>query len=167
MANLFEINERLYSLLENGYDESCIDPETGEFDEEKANRLIEAVQAERGEKIDGIALYIEKLDADAALLKTKCDTLTQRKKSLEAKADRLRDYLSGALHYEKYESENVKIGFRKSESVTVTNETILPDRFFSEKTVRAVDRNGIKAAIKAGETVPGACLTESRNISIR
>ena len=39
--NLFDIKSSLYELLENGYNEECVDPETGEFDEEKAKALLD------------------------------------------------------------------------------------------------------------------------------
>lgn len=166
MANLFDINARLYALLENGYDETCINLETGEFDAERAARLLDEVQVERIEKIDGIALYIEKLGADAEALKKKCDTLTARRRAAEAKAERLKEYLGAALSYEKYESDNVKISYRKSQSVSV-NEALLPDAYFAEKITRSADKEMIKNALKRGEQIPGAILVEKRSVQIK
>ena len=165
MANLFEINARLREILENGYDETCIDIETGEFDAEKAVSLVEELSLAREEKIDGIALYIEELGADAAALKAKADALKQRAKAMENKAERLEEYLTAALDGEKYESTNGKISFRKSVAVMV-DESVLPGEYFTEKIERKPDKTAIKKALNGGAVIDGASLVEKRNIQI-
>lgn len=166
MANLFEINARLRELLENGYDETCIDTETGEFDADKAAALVDELALAREEKIDGIALYIQELGADAAALKAKADVLKQRAKAMENKAERLEEYLTAALDGEKYESANVMISFRKSVAVMV-DESVLPDEYFAEKIERKPDKTMIKKALTGGVEIDGASLVENRNIQIK
>ena len=166
MANIFEINARLRELLENGYDETCIDIETGEFDAERATMLVEELSLAREEKIDGIALYIQELGADAAALKAKADVLKQRAKAMESKAERLEEYLTAALDGEKYESANVMISFRKSVAVMV-DESVLPDEYFAEKIERKPDKTMIKKALVGGAAIDGATLVENRNIQIK
>ena len=131
MASLHDINTRLRDLLENGYDETCIDMETGEFDAERASALVEELSLAREEKIDGIALYIEELGVNAAALKAKADALTKRAKAMESKAQRLKDYLTAVLNGEKYESTSVKISYRKTTSVVV-DETVGADVYFAK-----------------------------------
>ena len=166
MASLHDINTRLRDLLENGYDETCIDMETGEFDAERASALVEELSLAREEKIDGIALYIEELGVNAAALKAKADALTKRAKAMESKAQRLKDYLTAVLNGEKYESTSVKISYRKTTSVVV-DETVLPEEYFSEKVERKPDKTAIKDAIKGGAVIPGATLVENHNIQIK
>ena len=166
MASLHDINTRLRDLLENGYDETCIDMETGEFDAERASALVDELSLAREEKIDGIALYIEELGVNAAALKAKADELAKRAKAMENKAQRLKDYLATELNGEKYESTPVKISYRKTTTVVV-DETVLPAEYFSEKVERKPDKTAIKDAIKGGAVIPGATLVENRNIQIK
>ena len=167
MASLHDINARLRILLENGYDETCIDMETGEFDADRVASLIEELSLAREEKIDGIALYIEELGVIAAALKAKADELTKRAKVMENKAERLKDYLSVMLNGEKYESTSCKISFRKTTSVVVVDEYALPAEYFTEKIERKPDKTAIKDAIKGGTVIPGAVLVEKNNIHIK
>ena len=78
MATLYEINN---AILE------CCDTETGEIlDVERLQQL----QLEKGQKIEGVALYIKNLDAEAAALKTEEAALAERRKAKENKAKRLK-----------------------------------------------------------------------------
>lgn len=166
MANLFEIKESLYELLENGYNEACIDQETGEFDEAKAKSLLDGLQEAYTEKVDGIAQYIEELFARANALHERAAALIERAKQTEKKAECLKRYLGEALGYKKYESDAVKIGFRKSVSVNV-DEDYLPEEYFSVTEVRKADKASIKSALLAGTVIPGAMLVEKQNIQIK
>ena len=164
--NLFDIKSSLYELLENGYNEECVDPDTGEFDEEKAKALLDGYHEEFANKIDGIAQYIEELEARASALREKASALTERARQTEKKADRLKCYLSDALSYKKYESDAVKIGFRKSVSVKV-DESALPAEYFVVKEVRQPDKEAIKKSLLGGAVISGATLEEKQNIQIK
>mgnify|MGYP005893015193 FL=1 len=95
--NLFDIKENLYELLENGFTADCIDPETGEFDADKAEALMVSLPAEFAEKVENTALYIEELDTRADALKAKEQELAKRRKAFEKRAEWLRGYLTAAL----------------------------------------------------------------------
>lgn len=165
--NLFEIKSSLYELLENGYNAECVDPETGEFDEEKAKALLDSYQDEFADKVDGIAQYIEELEARANALREKSSALTDRAKQTERKAEGLKRYLGEALGYKKYESDAVKIGFRKSVSVNIENEALLPSEYVTVSEVRKPDKTAIKAALLGGAIISGATLEEKQNIQIK
>ena len=165
--NLFEIKSSLYELLENGYNAECVDPETGEFDEAKAKDLLDSYQDEFADKVDGIAQYIEELETRASALREKASALTERARQTEKKADRLKCYLSDALSYKKYESDAVKIGFRKSVSVNIENEALLPSEYVIVSEVRHPDKTAIKAALLGGAVISGATLEEKQNIQIK
>ena len=66
MSSLYEIEKGIIELLENGFNAACVDQETGEIDETRAAEYLEALQLERGEKVESIAIYIKSLDYDAA-----------------------------------------------------------------------------------------------------
>ena len=164
--NLFDIKSSLYELLENGYNEECVDPETGEFDEEKAKALLDGYQEEFACKVDGIAQYIQELNARADAIRNKAAVLTERARRTENKAEGLKRYLGEALGYKKYESDAVKIGFRKSVSVKV-DESALPAEYFTVKEDRQPDKTAIKAALLGGAVISGATLEEKQNIQIK
>ena len=70
MKALYEIDQEILD---------CIDMETGEIlDLEK----LTALQMERERKLEGVALWIKDLNAEAAAVKEEADKLTARKKSL-------------------------------------------------------------------------------------
>ena len=61
--------------------------------------------------------------------------------------------------------DKYRLSFRRSASVNITDARAVPERFIQ----RAVtfDKAAIKAAIKSGETVDGAEITETQNLQIR
>ena len=165
--NLFEIKSSLYELLENGYNAECVDERTGEFDEAKAKALLDGYQDAFSDKVDGIAQYIEELEARSSALRERSAALTERARQTKRKADSLKDYLSAALEYKKYESDAVKIGFRKSVSVNIENEALLPSEYVTVSEVRKADKTAIKTALLDGAVISGATLEEKQNIQIK
>lgn len=75
MANLYEINESIVAAFERG-----IDAETGEILSEKALEELAKLEMERDEKVEGIALWIKNLLADAEVLKKEKRCLNSAKR---------------------------------------------------------------------------------------
>lgn len=141
---------------------SCVDTETGEvIDVEK----MEALQMERGLKLENVALWVKELDAEAKAIREEEKTLAARRKVNENKIDRLKDYLTEALQGQKFSTPRVKISWRKSESVDIPDPEKIPASWYRAK--YEIAKDDIKAALKAGETVPGATLVENTNIQIK
>ena len=154
MASLYEINQRIMD---------CIDMETGEIVD--LDRLHD-LQMERGDKIRNIACYIKNLRSDAAQYDEEAKTFAARKKAAQTKADSLTAYLSSMLNGEKVKDREYSISWRKSESVNITDDSLLPDTYLVPQPPK-VDKAGIKAALKAGTAVTGAELAEKNNIQIK
>ena len=66
---------------------------------------------------------------------------------------------------EKVESPALKLSFRKSESVEISEN--LDQRFMIEKITLQPDKVAIKEAIKKGEQVEGAVLVINQNLQIK
>lgn len=98
----------------------CFDAETGEITDEGVEQL-QALNMERENKIENIALWIKNLDAEAVALKAEADILSKRRKDTEANADRLRAVLANALQGDKFKTARVVISYRKSERVEVND----------------------------------------------
>ncbi|MCI8332639.1 MAG: siphovirus Gp157 family protein [Clostridiales bacterium] len=168
--NLYTIDEQIRILLDQGFNEECIDAETGEILEEKAQKLLEDLQGQRNEKIENIALYIKDLSAKAEAIKQEEQRLSERRKAKEKKIEWMKQFLTTSLlssSTEKFESARVCIGFRKSEKIIIENEAALEDKYITVETKRTPNKKALKEAIKAGAAVQGAHIQESKNIQIK
>ncbi|MBP0986458.1 MAG: siphovirus Gp157 family protein, partial [Oscillospiraceae bacterium] len=89
MRALYEIDQDILD---------CVDVETGEIlDTEK----LDALQMERETKLEGVALWVKDLKAEAAAVKEEADKLTARKKALDNKIEGLKTWLLYALKGDK------------------------------------------------------------------
>lgn len=160
--NLYEIDQKILEL---------VDLETGEILDYEA---FADLKMAREEKIEGMALWCKNLTAEAAAIKAEENNLAERRKDLEKKANRLKDYLAEILSGTKFSTARVACSFRMSKAVEITDEAEFIRQMqetqhfeflkFSEPTV---NRTEITKAIKAGQLVPGAQLIEKNNLSIK
>lgn len=150
---------------------ACLDAETGEIlDLEQ----LEQLQLERDQKIEGVALYIKDLLGDAAKIKTEEAALVERRRAKEAKAERLKEYLNKALEGQAFETARVRLSFRRSTKVEISDQLALLE--YLEKNnlescltykMPEISRTEVGKLLKAGEEVPGAALTESQNLQLK
>lgn len=149
---LYEINEEITN---------CIDPETGEVDAEK----LTALEMLRDEKIEGIALWIKDLKAEAEALKAEKMAFEKRQQAAEKKAESLKKYLTGYLNGEKFKTVKCAVSFRKTQSVNIISVMDVPPMYVNVEI--KPDKNAIKAALKDGKKVSGAELVESTSCQIK
>lgn len=170
MSSLYQIDNSIIELLENGFNMACVDMETGEIDTEKAEQYLEALQIERAVKIENIALFIKNLLSDAAEIKAEEKNLKARREAKEKKAERLREYLTTSLiasKEPKFETARVALAFRSSKQVIIDDIDTLDKAFIKEKIEYQADKTAIKKAIDNGETVNGAHIEEKQNLQIK
>lgn len=154
MANLYEIDAQIME---------CVDFETGEIiDVER----LESLQMEFDNKVEGIALWIKNLVAEAKMVKEEKDNLAARQKACENKAESLKKYLASALGGEKFKTSKVSISYRKSKSVEVEDITLLDYDYLKFKEPEA-DKTKIKKALEGGISLEGVSLVEKNNIQIK
>ena len=109
---------------------NCIDAESGEIiNAEKLN----ALQIERERKIENVALWVKNLNADLRALKAEKEAFAEREKQTKAKIDSLSRWLGGALGYTRFETPKVKISFRNSEAVEITDEQAIQKNTYEKK----------------------------------
>ena len=169
MKNLYEIDSNIIELLENGFNPACIEEETGEIDEAKANKYLESLKIDRKEKIENIAVYIKTLDSEAAAIKAEEKRLKERREAKERKAERLRDYLKTSMlmfDEKRFETARVVLSFRASKTVIVSDIELLDKAYIKEKVEYSADKTAIKKAIESGATVNGAFIEENQNLQI-
>ena len=163
MRALYEINQDILD---------CVDLETGEIlDTEK----LDALQMEREAKLEGVALWVKDLKAEAAAVKEEADKLNARKKALDNKIDGLKNWLLFALDGEKLKTPRCNVYQTHSQKLAVVDEEKLlqylkldddPDRYlrFREPELK---KDEIKKALKDGEFFPGAALEETESVVIK
>lgn len=150
---LYEINEAILA---------CVDPETGEADPEKLDKLM----LMREEKLEGLALWVKDLKAEADAIRAEEKALAERRQAKERKAESIRAYLEKALAGQKFETSRAVCSFRKSQKVEITDLDKIPDDYLRYSTPTA-DKTAIKAAIKDGISIEGAELVDSISMTIK
>lgn len=136
----------------------------GEIDKQAYTDTIDALQLELADKLDAIAWLIDDTEKDIAVYESEIQKLAEVKKERDkakAKVDRLKEYLgyivanSGTA---KIRTDKHVYSKRKSQTVELRDESLIPDNFWKETVSRKPAKAEIKKALKAGEKVPGAYL---------
>lgn len=151
--------------------ERLVDPETGELKDYDA---FAALNMERNRKIEGMAVWVKNLTAEAKMLREEEKALAARRKVAENRAERLEAYLMRITGAQPFKSTRVQIGFRSSQRLNVFNTAAavkwLEDNGFgdlvkySEPTVSAEE---VKKLLKTVEHIPGCAIEASKNINIK
>ncbi len=162
MSNtLWEINEQIDALTEQ-----LVDEETGEINEEVMEQL-EQLAIDRDEKIEACGIVMKQLASEVDAINTEIKALKARANAKANRYDRIAEYVKQTLKGEKFETPKVAFSYRKSQSVDVVNESIVPDEWCKFETTRKQMKSDIKKALKNGENVPGCILVESTNLQIK
>lgn len=163
MLKLYEIDQAILD---------CVDLETGEIlDPEK----LDALQMEREQKLEGVALWVKDLKAEAEAVKAEADKLIARKKSLENKIDGLKNWLLYALNGEKLKTPRCNVYQTHSQKVVIDDEKALVDMLmtspFGEKFLRVkepeIDKNALKDSMKQGYEYEFAHLEQTESVVIK
>lgn len=128
---------------------------------------LDELQMARNDKIEGISLWVKNLEAEKEAVKHEKDNFADREKRLGKKIDSLKGYLTYALQGEKFSTPKVAVSFRKSESVLVKDEYLIPDEYCEFTVMRKPNKKNIKDALKKGKELMGVELIEKSNISIK
>lgn len=155
---LFEIDKAIQDF------EFEVDEETGEILNPNA---LEELEMAREQKIENVGLYIKNLEAEATAVENQEKIFADRKKRIRKKIEGLKGFLGYALQGEKFKTDRVEMSFRKSESVHITDEYLIPDEYKLFTVVKKPDKAVIKKALKDGKEIMGCELLEKQNISIK
>ena len=162
MRPLYEIDQAILD---------CVDLETGEILD---GEQLTALQMEREQKLEGVALWVKDLKAEAEAVKAEADKLTARKKALDTKIDGLKNWLTMALDGGKLKTARCNVYQTHSQRLAVADEAGLisflktledPGRFV--RYTEELRKDEIKKALKEGYEIPGACLEETESVVIK
>ena len=143
---------------------ACVDGETGEvIDPEK----LDALTLERDAKVEGVVLWYKELVATADAIKAEREALEEREKRCRNKAEGIKAWLSKALDSQPFATARCEVRWRKSERVDVLDPEHIPGEYLTQEIKYKANKTAIKAAIKAGGTVPGCELVTVSNAQIK
>lgn len=144
---------------------------------EVSDELLEELAIRRdnfSHKAEAYAKFILKLESESEQAADEIKRIQAIKKSKDKTVDRLKETLLAALMLfgqedskgvRRYETPLAKLSTRKSVSVEILDDKIIPDDFWVIK--KEVSKSTISQAIKDGAEVPGAQLKENLSLSIR
>jgi hypothetical protein len=116
------------------------------------------------------AFVIKKLDAECDIIDAEIKRLTELKKVRQNACERLKNNISHAMHtfeVDKIESPLIKLSFRKSQSVNVSDVNSLPSEYKTIKVTESADKMKIKQALLNGEKIEGCEIINSKNLQIK
>ena len=162
--NLFEINQHLKAIVNNGF---SVDLDTGEllFDDSQLGSLEET----KANKFLAIAKMIKEKEAFAKSIKDQEKSMAERRKNVENEVLRLKEWaLFNMDESDKFEDAQIKVSYSKgSESVEVENIEKLDPKFITEKYIHTADKKALKDALKAGEFIEGVTLKRTPSLRIK
>lgn len=153
---LYEISETLAALIETV--DLCESEEERAECEAEILRTIEA----QVRKVDDFCRFLAHLESQAELASDEMERLKERKNGFLRSAERLERYairVMTSLNVRRLEGQTARLTLRTSQpAVTIDDPGILPDQYVRVWHESSPDKRLIRAAIEAGEQVPGAHL---------
>lgn len=143
-----------------------------DLDPQTVSDTLESMAGDLEVKAQAVAHMVRSIEADAAAIKQWAADATERARSVQARADALRQYLSANLQacgITKVEGPGIAIGWRKSSAVVIDEPGLIPAQFMRqpEPPPPAPDKAAIKAALQAGEEVPGAHVEVRQSLQVK
>lgn len=165
MATLHEIADSYRRVIESGFD---YDEETGEilWDESDIDRLEGMVR----DKVEACALWVKDQRALAKAMRDEERALADRRRAVEARADRIERYLADHLQElpsGRLETPRVSVRPQRSSAVRVVDESAVPDFLKRVKTEVSVDKSAVGRLLRAGRGVPGCELEDRTGVVIK
>ena len=162
MKNLYELTNnfmKLQQLIEDG-----------EFTAEDIADTIEMIEEDIETKAENYSLVMANLQTLIDGCDREATRLLDRKKSIQNGIDGLKLNLANSMQVTgktKFKTEHFNFSFRKSESVEITDQNLIPADYIKIKTTETADKTALKKAIKAGVKIYGVQINERQNLQIK
>lgn len=144
-----------------------------DLDDQTLTDTLDGMGGELEVKAQSVACFIRNLEATAAQIKEAEAQMAARRKALENRAGRIKDYLLASMMVagvQKVECPLFRLSVRDNPAaVEVYEPELIPAEFMRqpEPPPPAPDKAAIKEAMKAGREVPGCRLTQGKRLEIR
>lgn len=159
MATLFEMTQQVQALYDMLQAE--------EIDEQVFADTMEAIGVD--EKLEAYCKVIAQSEADTELYAREIRRLSVRKKVAERNIERMKEALYqffAASGKHKLKAGTFNVSTAKSTSVNIIDENVIPFEYLKLQAPK-VDKEKLKADLKAGKVIPGAVLAEKEGVRIR
>ena len=161
----------LYELTDN-YKNIAAMLDDPDMDQAVITTALATVEEDLQAKTGNVAVIMQSMATDIDIIKAEERRLAERRRTIEARRDWLKNYLQENLErmgLDKISTPLFKISLAKNPpAVSITDEKAIPAAYLTivpQTTV--VDKKAIAAALKEGKEVPGATLTVGRSVRIR
>ena len=157
---------RLVNIMKESTNE-----ETGEFtySDTEIKEAENAINATKDQKLNAIQDYKLSLNDEVTRFKEKKAKQDANIKRVTKQQDYLKELQTDLLGGEKLKTDEYSFYYTKSESVEVTDEKALDDKYFKveKKPIAADIKKAYKEAEKNGETFFGVILHKKRSLTVR
>ena len=163
MSSLYRIQNEYMQLADMLIDNG------GELTEE-VELALSINKEELTVKASNFALLSKELDSRSAVIDSEIERLSKLKKSYSIASDRIKTQIKSAMELfgvEKVESELIRLSFRKSESVEIEDEALIPELYKEKVESWKISKTDIKEVLKSGQPVLGAILKQNKNLQIK
>lgn len=155
--------------LQNAIDDALVPDENGNINDDALNILLDAKDYAVSDGMERLAKVRANKMSDIAGMREEYKRMAERIRVAENNLTRLESTMLNLLKlsgHDKITAGTFTIGTRKSVSVWVSPDFNNPE-FMRIKTTSEPDKVAIKDALKSGEKIDGAYLTEKENLAIK
>lgn len=144
-----------------------------DLDEQTLTDTLDGMGGELQVKAQSVACFIRNLEATAAQIKEAEAHMAARRKALENRAERVKDYLLASMMVagvQKVECPLFRMSVRDNPAaVEVFQPELIPQQFMRQPPPPppSPDKTAIKEALKDGIDVPGCRLTQGKRLEIK
>lgn len=155
--NLYELTEAYQNLLDL------------DLEAEEVTKHLKTIEDEIEIKAENIAKALKDLEAEAEAYKKEIERLSDKKKSAENRAKRLKEYLQMAMEEvdkKKFKTNLFSFNIQKNAPyLKILDENKIPEEFY--KVEKKLDKTEFKKAVKAGKYLDVAELVQTESLRIR
>lgn len=159
---------RLYELTDN-YNNLIELLDNPEIEPEVLEQSLSEVAEQIEVKAENIAKLIKNIDGDIEAIKNEEKRLVEKKRSLESKKLRIKEYLYGQiklLDNKKVKTPLFSIAIQKNPpSVAIESEENIPECYYIVK--KELSKKDLLGALKEGLEIEGVKIVQSEGIRIR
>jgi hypothetical protein len=162
------MQKSLYKLADDFLQLAQVLVNESDMPNEIIEEILDAHSGEFSEKAWNVAAIILHFDGEAEMVRTAEKRMTNRRKTLESRADWLREYLLVQLirtgTNELSSAEFVVKVCDNPPRTIIDDEDAIPDDYKEEETVISIKKAELRSAMLDGEIIPGAHLEKGKRL---
>ena len=151
---------------------NMLDIPDDELNEEQRLALdsyLEELGSQEQEKVDNFAQFIRIEGARAEALKVEAARLASKARTASNRIAYLKQRYLDTMQrngLQKVRGQIYALSVRATDIVSITNQDALPEQYIRVKTTIEPDKVALKAALKEGQEIPGAALSQSFSLQV-